>query len=144
MVRETNGLPILNFLPTLPNGTSQQFVVSLWGRTQRHFLPLKDDEKGTFTDLLAAIERKMKPEQERVMHKLSFGQRRKKERTWLTWSPIFANLPRELIPRKMFLLLKMKSLTSSLLHRDAYRDAYRSKPKQSVKFRRSIVHSFTI
>lgn len=57
----------------------QQFAVSLRGRAQRIFLTLKDEEKTSFNNLMEAMEKKMKPEQERMIHKMAFRQRRREK-----------------------------------------------------------------
>lgn len=59
--------------------SSQQFAVSLRGRAQRIFLTLKEEEKSNFTNLITAMEKKMKPQQERIIHKMTFRQRRREK-----------------------------------------------------------------
>ena len=57
----------------------QQFAVSLRGQAQRIYLTLKDEEKSDFTRLQAAMEKMMKPQQERMIHKITFRQRRREK-----------------------------------------------------------------
>ena len=52
----------------------QQFVVSLRGRAQSIYLTLNDEDKVDFKRLTEAMEKKMKPEQERLVNKLAFCQ----------------------------------------------------------------------
>ena len=57
----------------------QQFAVSLRGLAQRIYQTLKDEEKSDFTRLQAATEKMMKPQQERMIHKIAFRQRRREK-----------------------------------------------------------------
>ena len=57
----------------------QQLAVSLRGRAQSVYITLSREEKFNYEMLLAALENKMTPPQERVIHKLAFRQRKREK-----------------------------------------------------------------
>ena len=57
----------------------QQLAVSLRGRAQTVYVTLGTEEKSSYNTLLAALNKKMTPPQERVVHKLAFRQRKREK-----------------------------------------------------------------